>query len=153
MFASDATMLASFRSAKLWPLYMFFGNNSKYKRAQPSEKLFETVAYFEKVRLVLLYPDGLHIDDDSHVQLPDNFKDFIAELTGKSSLNPTLMTHCQREFFHEQWRHILDPEFLEAYCHGIVVVCYDGIPRRFYPRIFTYSADYPEKRVIYYSHL
>lgn len=50
MFASDATMLASFGTAKIWPLYMFYGNDSKYKRAKPSEKLFETVAYFEKVR-------------------------------------------------------------------------------------------------------
>ncbi|KAJ3530549.1 hypothetical protein NMY22_g8529 [Coprinellus aureogranulatus] len=128
MFASDATMLASFGSAKVWPCYMFFGNDSKYKRSKPSEKLFETVAYFEK--------------------LPDQFKDFVAQYTGKSALNPTLLTHCQRELFHEQWKHILDAEFLEAYCHGIVVTCYDGIERRFYPRIFTYSADYPEKILI-----
>ncbi|RDB22554.1 hypothetical protein Hypma_009968 [Hypsizygus marmoreus] len=33
----------------------------------------------------------------------------------------------------------------EAYHHGLVVTCLDGITRRFYPRIFTYSADYPEK--------
>lgn len=44
---------------------------------------------------------------------------------------------------------MLDDEFLEAYQHGIVVVCCDGIKRRFYPRIFTYSADYPEKFVEY----
>jgi hypothetical protein len=31
--------------------------------------------------------------------------------------------------------------------HGIVIMCHDGIERRFYPRIFTYSADYPEKLV------
>jgi hypothetical protein len=36
-------------------------------------------------------------------------------------------------------------EFLEAYQHGIVITCLDGIKCRFYPRIFTYSADYPEK--------
>ncbi|KAL6298277.1 hypothetical protein BKA93DRAFT_710038, partial [Sparassis latifolia] len=29
--------------------------------------------------------------------------------------------------------------------HGIVITCCDGVQRRFYPRIFTYSADYPEK--------
>ncbi|RXW19487.1 hypothetical protein EST38_g6370 [Candolleomyces aberdarensis] len=48
MFASDATMLASFGTAKLWPLYLCFGNDSKYRRAKPSENLFEQVAYFEK---------------------------------------------------------------------------------------------------------
>lgn len=57
------------------------------------------------------------------------------------------MTHCQRELFHEQWRILLDDAFIEAYCHGIVVTCYDGQQRRFYPRILTYSADYPEKYV------
>ena len=49
MFGSDATMLAAFGTAKLWPLYMFYANDSKYKCAKPTEKLFETVAYFEKV--------------------------------------------------------------------------------------------------------
>jgi hypothetical protein len=40
---------------------------------------------------------------------------------------------------------MLDGEFLEACKHGIVIECPDGVSRRFYPRIFTYSADYPEK--------
>ena len=55
------------------------------------------------------------------------------------------MAHCHREVYHAQWAIILDEEFLEAYEHGIVIDCCDGIRRRFYPRIFTYSADYPEK--------
>ncbi|KIJ57457.1 hypothetical protein HYDPIDRAFT_64582, partial [Hydnomerulius pinastri MD-312] len=53
--------------------------------------------------------------------------------------------HCHRELFHAQWEILLDDEFLEAWRHGIVVRCCDGVERRFYPRIFTYSADYPEK--------
>lgn len=40
---------------------------------------------------------------------------------------------------------MLDDEFLEAYEHGMVVKCGDGVTRRLYPRIFTYTADYPEK--------
>lgn len=40
---------------------------------------------------------------------------------------------------------ILDDEFLTAYKHGIVLQCADKIYRRIYPRLFTYSADYPEK--------
>ena len=47
--------------------------------------------------------------------------------------------------YHAQWAIILDDEFLEAYKHGMVVECYDHIWRRFYPRLFTYSADYMEK--------
>ena len=56
------------------------------------------------------------------------------------------MTYCTREFFHAQWEILLtDEEFLEAWKHGIVIMCCDGIKRRFYPRIFSYSADYQEK--------
>lgn len=46
---------------------------------------------------------------------------------------------------HAVWKILLDEEFLHAYEHGIVLKCADGIFRRLYPRIFTYSADYPEK--------
>ena len=81
------------------------------------------------------------------MQLPDNFKEFVHTYTRKSILNPTLMTHCQRELFHEQWKQLLDAEFIEAYQHGILVRCYDGEQCWFYPQIFTYSADYPEKGV------
>jgi hypothetical protein len=40
---------------------------------------------------------------------------------------------------------ILDDEFVYAWKHGVVIECSDGITRRVLPRIFTYSADYPEK--------
>lgn len=60
------------------------------------------------------------------------------------------MTHCHREIYDAQWDIILDAEFLVAYAHGIVVLCCDGVWRRFYPRIFTYSADYREKCAIPY---
>jgi hypothetical protein len=44
---------------------------------------------------------------------------------------------------------MLDDDFVEAYQHGIVLRCADGVIRRIYPRIFTYSADYPEKYVLF----
>lgn len=50
MLASDETHLTSFGSASLWPLYMYFGNDSKYKRAQPTAHLCEHAAYFLNVR-------------------------------------------------------------------------------------------------------
>jgi hypothetical protein len=46
---------------------------------------------------------------------------------------------------HAIWCHLLDKDFMEAYVHGILVECVDGIIRHFFPRILTYSADYPEK--------
>lgn len=61
-----------------------------------------------------------------------------------------LMAHVRREIMHAQWDILLDNEFLEAYAHGIVLEGEDKIQRRFYPRIFTYSADYPEKFVAIY---
>jgi hypothetical protein len=53
MFWSDATHLTNFRNAKLWPLYMFFGNESKYRRCKLSCNACEHVAYFETVRPAL----------------------------------------------------------------------------------------------------
>ena len=50
MFWSDGTQLTNFGNAKLWPLYMFFGNDSKYWRCKPSANCCEHVAYFETVR-------------------------------------------------------------------------------------------------------
>jgi hypothetical protein len=44
------------------------------------------------------------------------------------------------------WKIILsDEDFIHAYLYGMVIKCIDGIERRIYPRVFTYSADYPEK--------
>lgn len=50
---------------------------------------------------------------------------------------------------HGVWTKILDDDFLHAYTYGIVINCIDGIERRIYPRLFTYSADYPEKQVTF----
>lgn len=50
---------------------------------------------------------------------------------------------------HSVLRHVFDDEFIEAYRHGIVVLCPDGVNRRVFPRLFTYSADYPEKYALH----
>ncbi|KAF9242150.1 hypothetical protein BU15DRAFT_73077 [Melanogaster broomeanus] len=108
MFWSDATVLTTFGEAKLWPLYVYFGNESKYLRCQPSERLCTHVAYF--------------------MSLPDEFKDFATLHSGGKLPGDTFFTHSSE--------------------HGIVLKCGDGVERRLYPRIFTYSADYPEKVLI-----
>ncbi|KAF8960115.1 hypothetical protein BDZ97DRAFT_1922371 [Flammula alnicola] len=124
MLWSDSTHLASFGSASLWPIYLFFGNQSKWTRVKPTTNSCHHIVYIPK--------------------LPDSFHDFFVELTGQG---PTadILTHCRRELMHAVWQCLLDAEFLEVYKHGIVIECPDGIRRRFYLRIFTYSADYPEK--------
>lgn len=55
------------------------------------------------------------------------------------------MTFCKRELFHAIWDIILSIAFLHAYQYGLAVLCADNIMRLLFPRIFTYSADYPEK--------
>ena len=54
MFASDATHLTSFGTAKLWPAYLFIGNESKYRRCKPSCHLCNHVAYFQSVQIFLV---------------------------------------------------------------------------------------------------
>ncbi|KIK21879.1 hypothetical protein PISMIDRAFT_103285, partial [Pisolithus microcarpus 441] len=54
----------------------------------------------------------------------------------------------KRKLFHAIWGIMLDNEFIEAYRSGIVITCHDGVLRHVYPRIFTYSADYPEKIIL-----
>lgn len=49
MFWSDETHLTDFGSASLWPCYLGFGNDSKYRRATASRGVLHHLAYFEKV--------------------------------------------------------------------------------------------------------
>ena len=49
MFWSDETHLTSFGNTKLWPCYLYFGNESKYRRCKLSCHLCNHVAYFQKV--------------------------------------------------------------------------------------------------------
>jgi Plavaka transposase len=59
MLWSDETHLSSFGTAKLWPCYMFFGNDSKYRRSKTSLKLCEHIAYFDTVSQSNLLPYAL----------------------------------------------------------------------------------------------
>lgn len=58
IFASDSTQLTSFSNAKLWPVYLVIGNESKDRRLKPSCHAFKHVAYLEtvcKVPMSILY--------------------------------------------------------------------------------------------------
>ncbi|TEB23729.1 hypothetical protein FA13DRAFT_1797775 [Coprinellus micaceus] len=128
MLWSDSTHLANFGTAKLWPVYMALGNLSKYVRSLPNSGALHHVAYIPS--------------------LPDSFQDDLKtwhSQWNKASHRKDVTTHCRRELMHAVWRFLLDDDFVNAYKYGIVIRCLDGIERRVYPRIFTYSADYPEK--------
>ncbi|KIJ14904.1 hypothetical protein PAXINDRAFT_78160 [Paxillus involutus ATCC 200175] len=124
MMWSDATHLASFGDASLWPFYLYFGNQSKYTRGKPTASACHHVAYIPT--------------------LPDDFQDTYAHHYGEASSDETY-THCKRELVQAIWKLLLDKEFMHAYKYGLVIRCGDGITRRIFPRFFTYSADYPEK--------
>ncbi|RXW11204.1 hypothetical protein EST38_g14651, partial [Candolleomyces aberdarensis] len=129
MFWSDATHLSTFSTSKLWPLYMLFANESKHRRG--GADLCNHVAYFDV--------------------LPDSFKDYVTGRTGGKVPPNGFTAHLNRELFHAQWAILLDDELLRAIEEGIVITCCDGVQRRFFIRIFTYSADYPEKYVLLLS--
>jgi hypothetical protein len=49
MLWSDSTHLANFGTASLWPVYLFFGNVSKYTRARPTSFSSHHLAYLPSV--------------------------------------------------------------------------------------------------------
>jgi len=49
MLASDATLLGPFSSSKAWPVYIYFGNQSKYDRAKPTQHAAHHLAYLPSV--------------------------------------------------------------------------------------------------------
>ena len=54
MFWSDSTHLANFGTAKLWPIYLFFGNLSKYIHLRPSSGACNHLAYIPSVHILNL---------------------------------------------------------------------------------------------------
>jgi hypothetical protein len=50
MVWSDSTHLANFGTALLWPIYAFFGNQSKYTRGKPTSIAAHHIAYIHLVR-------------------------------------------------------------------------------------------------------
>lgn len=52
MLWSDSTHLTNFGYASLWPIYLFFGNQSKYSRAKPSDFAAHHLAYIPLVCLL-----------------------------------------------------------------------------------------------------
>ncbi|KAF9461194.1 hypothetical protein BDZ94DRAFT_826153 [Collybia nuda] len=126
MFLSDATHLTNFGTARAWPIYLMLGNLSKYLRCIPNSGAMDHLAYIPT--------------------LPDSFQDFALKVHDKwSTQKKNILTHCRRELMHAVWKFLLDEDFLHAYTYGMAIKCVDGVERRIYPRIITYSADYPEK--------
>jgi hypothetical protein len=78
------------------------------------------------------------------LKLPPELLDVIREALG-AACPVELPKHCRREMFQGGWRILLDDELVDAYEIGFEYTFWDGVTRRVFIRIFTYSADYKEK--------
>jgi hypothetical protein len=76
----------------------------------------------------------------------DTFQDWYKEMFGQFA-SASVVSQAQRDLIQAIWTTLLDDEFVEAYANGICLLFPDGIERLIFPRILTYSADYPEKYV------
>lgn len=85
-------------------------------------------------------------------QLPDELQDYYRQVYEAAPTAETLRW-LKSELMQQVWIKLLDDDFIDAYLHGVVVECADGVVRRMFPRFFTYSADYPEKCVPFPYHL
>ncbi|KAI0363871.1 hypothetical protein BV20DRAFT_957443 [Pilatotrama ljubarskyi] len=124
---SDSTHLTNFGVASLWPVYYWIASLSKYIRVMPTAFAAHHLAYIPS--------------------LPDIIQQAYEQQYG---CPPTaaILRFCKKELIQQIWLLLLDDDFVTAYVHGFVVECGDGIKRRIFPRILTYSADYPEKCLI-----
>ena len=78
-------------------------------------------------------------------QLPAAFKDYLTERNKGVLPSKELVKYCSKVLFHQQWSILLDKQLVDAMKDGLVMGGPDGERHCFYPRVFTYSADYPER--------
>nr|GAT50466.1 predicted protein [Mycena chlorophos] len=121
---SDATHLAQFGLAHLWPGYTFFGNHPKDFRGKPSCHAGFHQIYF--------------------ADLPDSIRNAYREHYDRD-MPDKVFAHLKRELMHRTWDLLLSDEFMDTYDNGVKIRCRDGVVRLVFPRFLTYSADYPEK--------
>ncbi len=143
---SDSTHLTSFGTASLWPIYAFFTNLSKYLHSKPTMFAAHHLAYIPSVRdytcSTIYTTNARPIGPQLPVTLSHAYEEKFGEPPSAAVLR--LLKH---DLMQKIWLLLLDDEFMDAYTHGIKLICSDGVIRRIFPRIFTYSADYPEKYI------
>src|SRR5260221_4486600 len=113
---------------------------------QAIDILLSSPCISSQCKLIVFYPTFATY---SGLQLPDDIKDAYIAIYEKAPSSATL-THLKRELIHAAYELILNSKFMDAYKDGFVVTCYDGIQRRLFIRLLTYSGDYPEKWATFY---
>ncbi|KAF9778157.1 hypothetical protein BJ322DRAFT_1175294, partial [Thelephora terrestris] len=127
MLASDSTFLTQFSQASMWPVYMFFGNTSKYTRCSPSSLSTHHVAYLPKI--------------------DEQFSDFYVK-TYHQVPSPDVLAFVKRELVHRVLRLMFGGKFSEAHTHGIITECADRIARLWFPWLVCHETDYPERSLV-----
>ncbi|RXW11688.1 hypothetical protein EST38_g14167 [Candolleomyces aberdarensis] len=97
LLGSDSTRLSKIGTQTLWPIYLYFGNLSKYACAKPSTFSAHHIAYIPK--------------------LPNDFQDWYKKTFGKHA-TAEMLAHIRKELFHAIWTLLLDDELRHTYLHG-----------------------------------
>lgn len=123
-FSSDSMLAANFGGETITPEYVTVLNLDKNFRGRPSIFTHHQAAF-----------------------MPEMGADFQTVYTKAFGFpaSKNVMKLLRRDIHNGTIDLLLDDEFLHAYEHGVLIQCSDGIIRRIFPRIFVYSADYPEK--------
>ena len=90
MIWSDSTGLGQFGTASLWPIYTFFGNQSKYDHAKPTQFAAHHVAYMPSVCPILSPMRCKQLK--FRFQLPDTLQDYYTKLFNQPA-SPATITH------------------------------------------------------------
>ncbi|RXW14727.1 hypothetical protein EST38_g11124 [Candolleomyces aberdarensis] len=127
LFWSDSTHLTSFGNSSLWPIYVYFGNQSKYSHSKPSMFSAHHLAYIPK--------------------LPQSFLETYSNIFDEPPTKETT-TQARRKLIHIVWMILLDQELVHVYMNGFDWEYWDGVIRRNFLRIITHLMDYQENNVV-----
>ena len=61
----------------------------------------------------------------------------------------TVLQFLKVQLMQQIWWLLLNDTFMNAYTHGIVIICGDKVKQQVFPWFFTYVADCPEKYVLF----
>lgn len=105
MFWSDATTLAHFSSAKAWPIYLYFGNLSKYVRGKAISGACHHVAYIppvgcmsSKAQLHLLTMFAMHSSCPT-----TSVNSLVLFVQTRSSSSPIVSVNCSTQSGENYW--------------------------------------------------
>ncbi|KAL0562720.1 hypothetical protein V5O48_019361, partial [Marasmius crinis-equi] len=122
---SDSTSCTNFGDVSMWPAYLSFANWSKNVRLKPKSYAMNHIIYIPSL------PDTIQKHYMTHFDHLASDKE---------------LRFCKVELLQTIWHLVISqPQFYDAYVHGYVEKCADGIIRHLFYRFFSYAADYVEK--------